>query len=96
MPLYQKKTQENSTEAQTVGTVYLTTPQTEGSLDNITDRKTGGLSAFDGTEGGCGGLYFNVSDEKMTMHLIGREGKECDTYTVYKRDRSGFTGFEDN
>ncbi len=95
-PLYQKKAQENSTESQTVGTVYLTTPQTEGSLDNITDRKTGGLSAFDGTEGGCGGLYFNVSDKKMTMHLIGAEGKECDTYTVYKRDRSGFTGFEDN
>lgn len=93
-PLYQKKTQENSTEVQTVGTVYLTTPQTEGSLSNITDRKTGGLSAFDGTEGGCGGLYFNVSDKKMTMHLIGREGKECDTCTVFKRDRSGFTGFE--
>ena len=32
----------------------------------------------------------------MTMHLIGAEGKECDTCTVYKRDRSGFTGFEDN
>lgn len=93
-PLYQKKAQENSTEAQTVGTVYLTTPQTEGSLSNITDRKTGGLSAFDGTEGGCGGLYFNVSDKKMTMHLIGREGKECDNCTVFKRDRSGFTGFE--
>lgn len=92
-PLYQKKTQENSTESETIGTVYLTTPQTEGKLSAIVDRKTGGLSAFDGTEGACGGLYFNVSDKKMTMHLIGAEGKECDSCTVYKRDRSSFKGF---
>ena len=92
-PLYQKKTQDDSTAEKTVGTIYLTTPQTEGSLGTIVDRKTGGLSAFDGTEGGCGGLYFNVTSKKMTMHLVCANGKECDTCTVYKRDRSGFKGF---
>ena len=92
-PLYQKKTQDNSTPEATVGTIYLTTPQTEGNLGTIVDRRTGGLSAFDGTEGGCGSLYFNVSKEKMTMHLVCANGKECDGCTVYKRDRSSFKGF---
>ena len=93
-PLYDDKVQSDSSSDQTTGTIYLTTPQTEGDLDPIYDRGTGGRSAFDGTEGGCGGLYFNVSDEKMTMHLISGDGIECDKCTVYKRDRSGFTGFK--
>ncbi len=92
-PLYQKKTQDDSTAEKTVGTIYLTTPQTEGKLSAISDRKTGGLSAFDGTEGACGALYFNVNSKKMTMHLISANGEEYDTCTVYKRDRSGFKGF---
>jgi len=92
-PLKGDLVQADSSADKTQGTVYITTPQTEGELSVIVNRQTGGRSAFHGTEGSCGALYFCVSPEKIDMHLVSKDGKEYDACTVYKRDRSSFTGF---
>jgi len=70
------------------GTVYLTSPITEGKeLSEITNTLTGEEKRAEFFSGGTvtGGIYFTVTTEQITMHLIGKDGNEYDTLTIPAR-----------
>lgn len=71
------------------GTVYITSYQTEGGSISTPVNSASASSkyaAFYGG-GGVGGVYFTVTPEKMTMHLIGAGGIEYDSVEVLKKTR---------
>ena len=71
------------------GTVYVTSNQTQGSsLSSLKNEASSGLKYVEYTAGGQGGVYFTVTPTEMTLHLIGSGGREFDTITVLKKDRS--------
>lgn len=71
------------------GTVYVTSNQTEGSsLSNLRNEASSGLKYIEYSAGGQGGVYFTVTPTEMTLHQIGAAGREYDTITVLKKDRS--------
>ena len=93
-PLLNDAKQELTDGKVTTGTVYMTSYETEGSsigtASNQSAKKNGGkYAAFYGGGGVGGGVYFTVTPEEMTMHLICAGGVEKDTITVLKKDRSG-------
>lgn len=70
------------------GTVYVTSNQTQGSsVSQLYNEAASGLKYVEYTAGGIGGVYFTVTPEEMTLHLIGSGGKEYDTITVKKKNR---------
>ena len=72
----------------TKGTVYVTSNLTEGSsLSSLSNSASSGLSYIEYSAGGVGGVYFTVTPERMTLHLIGSGGREYDTITVAKKSR---------
>ena len=71
------------------GTVYVTSNQTEGgSLSALKNEVSSGLKYIEYSAGGQGGVYFTVTPTEMTLHQIGAYGREYDTITVLKKDRS--------
>ena len=71
------------------GTVYVTSNQTEGSaVSALINEAKAGLKYVAYTAGGIGGVYFTVTPDEMTLHQVGAGGKEYDTITVLKKDRS--------
>jgi len=71
------------------GTVYVTSNQTEGSsLSTLKNEASEGLKYIEYSAGGQGGVYFTVTPTEMTLHQIGSGGREFDTITVLKKDRS--------
>ena len=72
------------------GTVYVVSNQTQGdSISSLKNEAAKGLKYVEYTAGGVGGVYFTVTPTEMTLHLIGTGGREYDTITVMKKDRSG-------
>lgn len=71
------------------GTVYVVSNQTEGgSISSLKNEIVSGLRYAEYSAGGVGGVYFSVTPTEMTLHLIGAGGKERDTITVLKKDRT--------
>ena len=71
------------------GTVYVTSNQTQGSsISSVNNEATEDLKYVQYTAGGVGGVYFTVTPTEMTLHLIGSGGKQYDSITVMKEDRS--------
>ena len=71
------------------GTVYVTSNQTQGStIDSLSNEAAEDLKYVQYTAGGVGGVYFTVTPTEMTLHLIGSGGKQYDSITVMKKDRS--------
>lgn len=70
------------------GTVYVTSNLTEGgSLSSLKNEVSSGLKYIEYSAGGVGGVYFTVTPDEMTLHLIGSGGREFDTITVLKKTR---------
>ncbi len=70
------------------GTVYVTSNLTEGgSIGTLRNEAASGLKYVEYAAGGVGGVYFTVTPNEMTLHLIGAGGKERDAITVLKKDR---------
>jgi len=71
------------------GTIYITSYETEGGSISVpanSASSTAKYAAFYGG-GGVAGVYFTVTPEKMTMHLIGNGGNEYDSVEVLKKTR---------
>ena len=72
----------------TKGTVYVVSNQTQGnSISSLSNTLEPGLKYAEYSAGGVGGVYFTVTPEGMTLHLIGSGGKEKDHITVAKKNR---------
>ena len=73
----------------TDGTVYVTSFETEGSKVDTPTNKASASAKYAAYYGGGGvaGVYFTVTPEEMTLHLIGANGTEYDTVTVPKKTR---------
>lgn len=72
----------------TKGTVYVVSNLTEGSsLSNLKNEVSSGLKYIEYSAGGVGGVYFTVTPENMTLHLIGAGGYEWDKITVARKSR---------
>ena len=70
------------------GTVYVTSPKTDGKeLSEIVsdDEKLGIRSAYNSSATVTGGCYIDVTPEKMTLHLIGKDGIEYDSVVIPAR-----------
>lgn len=71
-----------------VGTVYVTSPETEGKglsdFSNAVD-KLGSRAAYYTDENVVGGVWFEVNPECMTMHVIGKDGVEFDSVSITSR-----------
>ena len=88
-PLYNNAKTELVDGKVSTGTVYVTSNQTEGSsLDQLYNELSTELKYLEYSAGGQGGVYFTVTPTEMTLHQIGKDGKEYDTITVMKKDRS--------
>ena len=88
-PLYGKKKTDLVDGKVASGTVYVTSNQTEGgSLSSLKNEAASGLKYIEYSAGGQGGVYFTVTPTEMTLHQIGSGGREFDTITVLKKDRS--------
>ena len=91
-PLKADSTMELTDGKVTVGTVYMTSFETEGSIGTATNKtqrqNDGKYAAFYGGGGVGGGVYFTVTPTEMTMHLICAGGVEKDSVTVVKKNRS--------
>ena len=73
------------------GTVYVTSPMTEGSaLDPMTNKAPGKYnSKSEFYAGGVkGGMYFVVNSNSMTMYTIGKNGTVFDEKTVGRKKRA--------
>ena len=72
------------------GTVYVTSPMTEGSslspISNTYGENGSGVSEFYGGWG-VGGSYFVVRTGSMTMYTIGANGRVYDKKTVGRKKR---------
>ncbi len=70
------------------GTVYMTSPMTEGkALSEIVskDDQTGRRSAFFSVDKVVGGAYIKVTPQSLTVHVIGKDGAEYDSVTIRAR-----------
>ena len=67
------------------GTVYITSPMTEGKefseFTNVTDS-LGERSAFNTVIDVTGGCYIEVTPEQLTLHVLGKDGVEYDSVTI--------------
>lgn len=71
------------------GTVYVVSNMTEGnSLSSLRNQADGKSRYVEYSVGGQGGVYFTVTPTEITLHQIGTGGKEYDTITVMKKDRT--------
>ena len=73
-----------------IGTVYVTSSQTQGgSVSSLSNNAADDLKyvEYTGPGGEVTGVYFTVTPTEMTLHLIGANGKQGDTITVMKKDR---------
>lgn len=67
------------------GTVYVTSPMTEGKkLSEMINREDslGSRSAFNTVDTVMGGCYIEVTPSEMVLHLIGYDGNEYDSVTI--------------
>ena len=69
------------------GTVYVTSPMTEGTIGGVNYRaETARPAEFYG--GGCvAGAYFVVDSNKMTLNVVGKDGTIYDTKSVGRKTR---------
>ena len=69
------------------GTVYVTSPMTEGTIGGVTyQADTTKPAEFYG--GGCvAGAYFVVDSNKMTLNVVGKDGTIYDTKSVGRKTR---------
>lgn len=70
------------------GTVYMTSPKTEGSkMSGIIsdDSKLGTRSAFNSVKTVIGGSYVEVTPESLTVHVLGENLTEFDSVTIPSR-----------
>ena len=72
------------------GTVYVTSPMTEGgSLEVIKNDYPNGSGKVEFWGGGCkGGCYFVVNSNSITFYLIGKSGRIFDQKTVGRKKRA--------
>ena len=87
-PLYNNAKTDLADGKVSIGTVYVTSNQTEGSaLSSLSNEAKEDLKYIEYSAGGQGGVYFTVTPTEMTLHQIGANGKEYDRITVLKKDR---------
>ena len=74
-------------EVSETGTVYLTSPMSEGkTLSEISNTdQLGDRSAFNTAKTVSGGAYINVTPDSLTVHIIGASGAEYDSLTIPSR-----------
>ena len=70
------------------GTVYVTSPMTEGKefsefINNI--DSLGERSAYNTVTDVSGGCYIEVTPENLTLHVLGKDGAEYDSVTIPAR-----------
>ena len=88
-PLYGNKKTDLVDGKVSTGTVYVVSNMTEGSsVSSLKNEASSGLKYIQYTAGGVGGVYFTVTPTEMTLHLIGSGGREFDSITVKKKDRT--------
>ncbi|MBQ7281238.1 MAG: metallophosphoesterase [Spirochaetales bacterium] len=71
-------------EVSETGTVYLTSPMSEGkTLSEISNTdQLGDRSAFNTAKTVSGGAYIEVTPQSLTVHVIGKDGIEYDSVTI--------------
>ena len=74
-------------QGEATGTVYVTSPMTEGTIGAVNSQDGAKLPAeFYG--GGCvAGAYFVVNSDSITINVVGKNGKIYDTKSVKKKAR---------
>lgn len=93
-PSYYSETNPDAEKAELIdgkvskGTVYVVSNHTEGASLSSLKNDAKNMKYIEYRAGGVGGVYFTVTPTEMTLHLIGSGGREYDTITVLKKDRS--------
>ena len=71
------------------GTIYVVSNHTTAAaLSGLRNNADEGMKYIEYRATGAGGVYFTVTPTEMTLHQIGQNGREYDTVTVLKKDRS--------
>ena len=87
--IYSRSKTLNNNKVSEKGTVYMTSPISEGkALDEIINRPEalGERSAFNAVEKKLmGGSYVEVTPNSLTVHVIGKDGNEYDSVTIPAR-----------